>query len=877
MPPPVGAKVPSLRLPEGARPTRYKVALELDPSRSVFSGAVDIQLELAQPTSLLWLNATALTIREAHVVLDQKGGEQVRATAVKGSDDFIGFSFERPVGPGPARLSVAYDGRVPDKETGGIFRQKDGEDWYIYTQFESLDARRAFPCFDEPSYKVPWKLTITVPKPQVALSNTPLVDAGEEKGEAVTFRFTETKPLPSYLVAFAVGPFETVDAGKVGRKETPLRVVTPRGRTAEARHAASVSPPLFTLLEEVFGIPYPYEKLDLIAVPQFGGAMENPGLVTFGANILLAKPGEETVAWKRSYAEVYAHEVAHQWFGDLVTTAWWDDIWLNEAFASWLGPKAVDRWKPEWDGSVERVADRSGAMGQDTLATARMVRQPIRSKSDIANAFDGITYEKGRAVLEMFEAFIGREKFFLGVRHYLERHAFKNATSADFVAAISAAAGTDVAPAFSSFLDQPGVPLVSVDLACPAGGPPRVTLAQKRYLPLGSKAEANQKWLIPMCLKFPAASGGTRRQCLVLSEPRAEVALAETARCPEWLLANDAMSGYYRTLPSHDLMRALLDDGGKRLTLAERVGMVSDLRALVESGQLKAGVVLDLVPVLLREGGENRHILASTASIVAGLDEHLVSDEMRPNYVRFVRKMYGARAQGLGWKAKAGEAEDLALMRRTVVRLMVNQGQDPALVAEGQRMARAWLDDRKAVDSELVDLALGVAARTGDRALYDRVLAEVKKTKQRRDRRRLIETLGTFDDPALVKENLGIFMRGELEPRESTALLFGARRGAHRRAAGLAYQFIKDNYDAVVAKMPQGNFAGTQFAANLPYVAATECSESARADVEAFFRDRAAKITGGERVLAQVLEVIDLCAKRKAAQQESVAAFLKRW
>jgi aminopeptidase N len=865
------------RLPRTVVPSRYDIRLEPDLTTLTFRGEESIAIQVAEPVSEIVLNAVELIVDEA-VVVDAQGHEQRAAVTLDEAAERCRLAVAAPLATGTGRLRLAFRGTLNDKLRGfyrSVYKDPSGVPRTMAaTQFEATDARRAFPCFDEPSFKVPWQLKLTVKKEHVALSNTPVVGESEEPDGLKTVRFAETKPLPAYLVAFAVGPFELVDVGKAGRRETPLRVVTPRGRAGETRYAVASSPPLFTLLEEVFGIPYPYEKLDLLAIPQFGGAMENPGLITFAANILIQKAGEETVAWKRSYADVYAHEVAHQWFGDLVTTAWWDDIWLNEAFASWLGPKAVDRWKPEWDGSVERVADRSGAMGQDTLATARMVRQPIKSKNDIANAFDGITYEKGRAVLEMFEAYIGREKFFQGVRRYLEQHAFKNATSAEFVAAISAAAGTDVAPAFSTFLDQPGVPLVSVDLEC-GGGSPRVKLAQSRYLPLGSKAARNEQWKIPMCLKFPAA-GGTKRQCLLLEQPSAEVALEGTARCPEWLLANDSMSGYYRTLPSHTMTKALLDDGGKRLTLAERVGMVSDLRALVENGQLKAGVVLELVPVLLKEGGDNRHILSSTASIVAALDDNLVPAELRANYERFVRKMYGARAQSLGWKAKPGEAEDRALMRRTVLRLVSNQGDDPALVAEAMRIARSWLDDRKAVDPELVDVALGVAARHGDRALYDRVLAEAKKTKQRRERRRLIDTLAAFDDPALMKENLNLFMRGDFEAREATPFLF-ARRGAQRPGAGLTYQFVKDNYDAVVAKLPQGTFAGGTYAANLPFVANSECSETARDDVDRFFRARSAKAIGGERVLAQVLEVIDLCAKRKAAQQDSVAAFLKKW
>ena len=294
-------------------------------------------------------------------------------------------------------------------------------------------------------------------KGDTALSNTPVVKSEDGPDGFTTVHFAPTRPLPSYLVAFAVGPFGIVDAGKAGRKGTPVRIITPRAKEPWARFAAESTGPVLALLEEYFGGGYPYEKLDVIAVPLMSGAMENPGLITFRQSMILAKPGMESTGFRRTYAGVAAHELAHQWFGDLVTTTWWDDLWLNEAFATWMTPKIIDQYRPDWDAPSSRALSASGAMRTDSLVSARQIRQPITSKDDIKNAFDGITYQKGAAVITMFERFVGAEIFRKGIQRYMREHADGTATARDFLGAISAEAGRDIAPAFSTFLDQPGV------------------------------------------------------------------------------------------------------------------------------------------------------------------------------------------------------------------------------------------------------------------------------------------------------------------------------------------------------------------------------------------------------------------------------------
>src|SRR5215467_1904096 len=409
---------PKLRLTEKEQvaPTRYQIELTLDPKKDTFSGAIIITLSVNSPVQLLSLNAHNITVQDESITA---GGKSFLAEPVFGNDDFLGFGLDDPLPAGSAEIRIRYTGRVRQGETSGIFRAQDQNNDYILTQFESTNARDAFPCFDEPSYKVPWQLTLHIPKDDKAVSNTP-VGVQKTDGGTSTYIFKETKPLPSYLIAFGVGPFEFVDAGQAGANHAPVRIVTAKGRAGEARYAAEVTASILTRLEEYFSIPFPYEKSDQVAVPVTGGfgAMENAGMVTYGQNLILARPETDTIDRKRTYVQVAAHELSHQWFGDLVTTEWWNDIWLNEALATWMQQKLLAEWKPEWKTRVEDVEAKLHAQAEDSLVTARKIRQGIETKDDIGNAFDGITYLKGAAVIGMFEAWMGPETFRKGVQRY---------------------------------------------------------------------------------------------------------------------------------------------------------------------------------------------------------------------------------------------------------------------------------------------------------------------------------------------------------------------------------------------------------------------------------------------------------------------------
>jgi alanyl aminopeptidase len=843
---------PQLRLGHAVEPVRYAVDLTIVPAEDTFSGTIDIALKVREATPLIWLNAKDLTIREATL---QAGGAAMAARVVEGGTDFVGFSFERPIESGEAELHIVYSGKIDARSSAGIFKNRVAGEWYAFTQFEAIDARRALPCFDEPSFKTPWRVTLHVKREHMALSNQPVASEIDEPNGMKAVRFAETRPLPSYLVAFAVGPFEAVDAGRAGVKKAPLRIITPRGMAEQAKYAAEVTGPLLATIEAYTGIPFPFEKLDSVAVPLFGGAMENPGLITYAQTIILSKPAEDSVDRQRSYASTAAHEMSHLWFGDMVTTAWWDDIWLNEAFATWSATKTLETWKPEWHSEISAEVSTLRAMSSDRLVTARRIRQPIESKGDIANAFDTITYEKGAAVIAMFEHWLGPEVFRAALRRYLTEHAFGNATAADLMAALGAAAGRDVATPFSTFLDQAGVPLVAGEVKC--GDKAELTLAQRRFLPLGAPAAAGQSWQIPVCVRTSIASQANF--CTLLTQASSSVALTA---CPAWVMLNDGGKGYYRSLHRGVAF-------GPDPSPAERAGFVADAAALFRGGELPAAEALKTAARFAND--PTRQVVSTSIEIVSSIGYSFTPADLRPNYERFVRETYGARARELGWTPKAGESDDAALLRPELVQFVADDGADAALIAEAARLASQWLTDRSGVAPAMLASVFETAGAHGGRALYDRMAAVLAKTSDPNDREALIAGMAAFRDPAIIKANFELLVNGEVDPRQATGLLFGALRDPRTRA--IPFELVRANYDRLVARMP-GGLVG-EIAEALPTVGRGFCDEQRRGEVEAFFQDRVAKTEGGQRILAQTLEAVGQCIAIRQAQEPSVAEFLK--
>lgn len=853
--------VPHLRLPGQATPVSYALELTLVPSEEGFAGAIDIDLQVNFSTRLLWINGNGLAIDSASLAAS---GEIFSATARAESGDFVALNFDRDVPAGRATLKLRFKGGYAVKETRGLFRQREAGDWYAFTQFEPLDARRAFPCFDEPQWKTPWRITLKIKTGHWAVANTPMVSESDLGDGYRLVKFAETKPLPTYLVAFAVGPFDILDGGKAGKRGTALRYIVPRGRTADARYAKEVTPRILASLEDYFGSPYPFEKLDSLVIPTTVnfGAMENAGLVTYAGNILLAGPADETIRFKQRYASIAAHELAHQWFGNLVTMAWWDDLWLNESFATWMSNKIVDRLYPEWQWQVRRVAERASAMDVDVLASARKIRQPVESRNDIANAFDRISYQKGASVLAMFEAWMGEHRFGDGVRRYLQRHEWGNATGRDFIAAL-AADDPQLGPAFESFVEQAGIPRVAVALVCE--GAPYLRLSQSPFRVLGSQTKAASRWLVPVCVRYRAGTHESRA-CTLLADDALQLPLVDAPSCPDWIEPDHLAAGYYRSHFEGDLL-AKLSDAALTLALPEQAGLLDNAGALARSGDQSMSEALALA---VRLAVHQRHeVVEGSVGIVSMLGDAIVPPQLRPGRARLIEQYYGRRARSLGYMPQPADDDNVRMLRAALINFVALRGEDPEIREAMRTAARRWLEDRGAVDGLMIEPMLKAAAVAGDHALFERFLAAAKRTKDRRERGFLLWALGHFRIPEIAKAALQVTLSDDFESRDSIAILQAAL--ANDATRQLAFDFMKQNYHALEARLPR------EFTARFPFWVSGMCTAADRNDMAAFLAPRMATVEGGPRNLAQARERVDLCLAFKAAQQASIAAFLGKY
>src|SRR5262245_24355450 len=666
--------VPDGQLPGDVRPTSYRLVLTVDPAGERFEGKARIDVELDRGRTVLWLHGRGLAMRSASIGLP--GAPPVRARWEE--VDPSGVAELRPdtsVGPGRATLRFAWSAPV-DPRLRGVFAVDVGGTRSLFTQFEPILARQAFPAFDEPRFKTPFALTLVVPRDAIAVANAPVAEEHADPTGRRRVRFEPTAPLPTYLLAFAVGPLSLADGPLLGpngvrTRPVPFRGVAAHGRAAKLEWALGQTPPLFAALEDWFGLPYPYAKLDVLAVPDLAwGGMENAGAITFREAVLMVDPATAPEGQRRRFANVMAHEVSHQWFGDLVTMAWWDDIWLNEAFATWIGSHVVDRVHPEYRDGLSLRESVYRAMNVDSLASARRIRQPIASTHDIANAFDDITYQKGAGVLGMFEHWLGPDTFRAGVRDYLAQHRFGSATAADLLQALSGAAGRDVSGPFRSFLDQSGVPLLEARLVCDGSGA-RLELRQSRSLPVGSTAEQTGPWQVPVCVR-----AGARDACALLATPEGRVPLE--SGCPPWVMPNADGAGYYRwTLPPADLER-LLDRGWPHLAPEERLSVADSLGAGFAAATLPAASVLKSFPLLARDAA--RPVATTPMQLLRFVRQYMAgSDEERGRAEAFARTLYAPRWKVLGWTARSDGDGEQRLLRAAVLDFLCREGGDGQL------------------------------------------------------------------------------------------------------------------------------------------------------------------------------------------------------
>uniref|UniRef100_A0A8J7VS16 Aminopeptidase N n=1 Tax=Coralloluteibacterium stylophorae TaxID=1776034 RepID=A0A8J7VS16_9GAMM len=616
------AEVPTGRLPRSVEPSHRTLELRIDPETARMQGRAGMDVDVERPTERLWLHGRDLDIARAAIVVE--GGERlplkVEQVHVSG---VLALTAPTEIPAGRARIEIEY--AAPYGQLQGAYKVRPDSNDYVVTQMEPLGARNAFPGFDEPSFKTPWDISLVVPQDQVAVANTRQVAEEDAGGGFKRLRFARTEALPSYLIAFAVGPWDVVDApdlppNAVREVPLPLRGIAAEGRGGELDYALAHTGAIVDALETYFDIPYPFDKLDILAAPDFwAGAMENAGLIVYRDSLLLLDEDSGT-RQKQAYWGVHAHELAHQWFGNLVTMPWWNDLWLNEAFATWMGNKIVGQLQPGFHTDRGLLEGAYGAMAADSLASTRRIGEPVHDFTDVSAAFDGITYQKGGAVLAMFERFIGEDAFRQGVRDYLRAHARGNATAQDLIAAVAARSDDParVRAAFAGYIDQPGVPLLKAALDCDDPAAPALQVEQSRFLPLGSRAQGGQQWGIPVCVR----TDGAGPTCQLVSEARARIALPG-GRCPAFVMPNAGANGYYRfDLAADD--RAALAANFDRLDPREQRAFADSLDAAYQTGTLDtAGFLAAAAPLA---GAEARQTVTAPFARIEWILETLVDD-----------------------------------------------------------------------------------------------------------------------------------------------------------------------------------------------------------------------------------------------------------
>ncbi|MEJ7602200.1 MAG: M1 family metallopeptidase [Kofleriaceae bacterium] len=849
--------VPTLRLPRNFEPTGYAAHLVIDPARPDFTGRLEIAGRIRERSSVIWLHGKQLRIGQVRAL---QGANEIALAVTQVGDDLLEVRAATPLAPGAWTFAIDYGGDFDRVNTTGVFAQTVADQTYVFTKFEAIYARRVFPIIDEPDVKVPWRLTLDVPKQLVAVANTPIATETVVSATVKRVAFAPTRPLSSYLIAFAVGPFELVDAGRT-RHGTPIRIITQAKRAADAAFAVKATRPLLDALEDWFGTPYPFAKLDLIAVPLTinWGAMENAGLITFNETSILIDPERGSKEREHRFVTVAAHELAHQWFGDLVTMKFWDDLWLNEGFANWLERKVTGVIDASYRDDQAMLDVRNVALEADGLVSARQIRQPVRTIGDISTAFDRITYDKGASVLAMFERYLGPQVFQRGVRDYLATRSDGNATSEDFAAAISKAAGSDVGVAFASFLEQPGAPEITATLSC-SGDTSQLSFTQQRYVPPGAPtAQASSPWIVPICFAYDR-SGARGEACTLLTAATGRHTLP--VPCPRWVMTNQEGAGYYRTAYTKAQLTALRDVAWPKLSWLERRAVFSDLETAIKSGRLPLRDALPFVPKLL--AGNDRFTLATVVRLL-DLLEPAIPDAQHAGYEAWLRATFGARARKLKFLPRAGDSYDVEEQRTLLASVVGWSGRDRKLVAEAVRLAAGWRDLPQSIRGLVLQIA--VDADPARFAAAERSLG-TETDRARRDE--IYNALARVRDPVRQQRALALVLDPAHDIRETRGML---RRATTEHNRTVARTFFRDHAAALFNRLPtEGNNAPV---ASFATVFTAACSAEHRDEIAAYVKTAFGPHVGGDRVVAQSVEAMDQCIARKQLLAPELRAWLR--
>jgi puromycin-sensitive aminopeptidase len=850
------------RLPRHVRPSRYELYLEPDLASRTFTGQATVSLEVTQRTADIILNAAELEILSA--TIDGPSGHRAEGRITLQPDrERCVLRFPTALEPGTWHLELSFTGMLNDKLRGfyrSTYSAADGtKHTMAATQFEATDARRAFPCWDEPDFKAVFAVTLAIDPDLVALSNAAVRSVETRSGKKIV-RFADTMTMSTYLVAFVVGQLEGTDPVMVGT--TPVRIWTVPGKQHLTRFGLDIAAYSLAFFSEYYGIPYPGDKLDLIAIPDFAsGAMENLGAITFRETALLVDQTRATRSERERVADVVAHENAHMWFGDLVTMSWWNGLWLNEAFATFMEMLAVDTWKPEWERWASFSVSRAAALAVDGLHSTRPIEYPVLAPKDADAMFDVLTYEKGASVLRMLEQYIGPDTFREGVRLYLRNHAYGNADTKDLWISMAAAAKDDIPDLLNEWVFGPGYPLVSADLT----GPTEVTISQQRfiYLATASSGEADQQatrqiWHVPIHVKiFQGDRMETRR--LMLSEEQTTLRLPE-----QWtsLILNEGGHGFYRVRYGTELLARLEQDGLTHLTPVERFNLVNDTWASALAQMIPPNRYLALTGHFKMERDHN--VWSVLLGSFSTLDRVLTADD-RPLLQRFVQDRLQPAAHDLGWAPRRDESDLTRELRGDLLRALGTLGDHSDTQHEAAQLYAAEQDHPGTVDPNLLPALVSVLAFTGDEGRYEEFLERFRKTSTPQEERRFLYALAAFRSPQLLKRTLHKTLNGEIRTQDAPMVVGAVLHNIYGRDA--AWAFVKKHWDEMDRLFPKNGLR--RMCGGIVALATPELEQ----DVREFFTSK--KIDLGGKTLQQYFEQLHIAVSFRERSTEAVRAYLR--
>ena len=848
------------RLPSNVHPEHYALHLTPDLKAATFTGDETIDVVLDAPSKTITLNALEVTISSV------TSGSQSAQVSFDEDKQQATFTFPEALPAGKSAIAIRYAGILNDKLRGFYLSKtkdsspdKNGEVKfkgrnYAVTQFESTDARRAFPSFDEPAQKATFDISLTVDKGDVVISNTNQIKDKKEKsiegqtgGDKHTVSFATTPKMSTYLVAFLVGDFKCSKGSSDG---TPIRVCATPDKANLTKFALKEAENTLHYYNDYFGIKYPMPKLDMVGIPDFeAGAMENFGCITYRETGLLVDAKDGSVDAKKNVEVDVTHEMAHQWFGDMVTMQWWDNIWLNEGFATWMEGKAAQHLHPEWEFSQDSAGTLNGVMGSDSRATTRTIRATADTPAQINEMFDGITYEKGGAVIGMVENFLGEEVFRQGVHNYLSAHLYANATAEDFWNTQSVTSHQPVDKIMESFVAQPGVPLIKLSSA--SGNSLHVD--QERFFTSGSTGhDTTSVWTVPICFKTAAAP-----QCSLVSPQTHDVAVPAGAGSP--LYINAASKGYFRTQYTPEQTAAITAVAETRLSVEERIGFVGDRWALMEAGHGSVGDYLDLVLALKND--PNANVLETALGNVQAIDRRIATRADSERLHAVIRKQFGPIYAAAGGPVKK-EPED-HMERRALLFNLLGAADDPAVEKQAETITMQLFSGKDTSDPALNDASIAMTARNGNTAFYDAMKSVSQHSTNPSLQQETLILLSNFQDPVLVKRTLDYAVSGEVRNQDSYELIIGLLVHPHTRAQ--AWNYIRNNWDKVHAQLT------TSSGQRLVGATGSFCTVAERDEAQSFFATH--KVENAERTLKQAYDASTDCIRLRAAEEPK----LKQW